>query len=189
MGGLLSFNAGSFTNSTYTFLTGTSVTNTFTSVTNLPTGYQVVYGSNSVYLQLISQLGPVSTSFTGTNAVITGGSTNFIVTVTNSAPVGSDSLVFTGTNGTNVSGSVGSTTITPQGSASVSNRFAFVGTNVAQGRTGGNYQSCRRNPASLATILGLAMATASTSYLTPTKLIGARHFRGPIPFRSRQREQ
>ncbi|MFZ0435497.1 MAG: autotransporter-associated beta strand repeat-containing protein, partial [Chthoniobacterales bacterium] len=139
LGGGLHFSTNAVLNaSTYIFLTnsGASFTNTFASVSNLPTGYQLVYGGKSVYLQLISQLGPVSTSFAGTNAVITGGSTNFTVTVTNSAPVGSDNLVFTGTSGTNVSGSLGSTTVAPQSSASFSNLFAFVGTNVGAGQQG-----------------------------------------------------
>jgi autotransporter-associated beta strand protein len=140
LGGVLNFTTNSaITASTYTFLTNSTGGfggTTFASTTNLPTGYQVVYTTNTVYLQLISQLGPISTSFSGTNAVITGGSTNFIVTVTNSAPAGSGNLVFTGTNGINTTGSVGSTTVTPQSATSVSNVFAYNGTNVGEGKTG-----------------------------------------------------
>ncbi len=139
LGGLLSFNTGSFTNAIYTFLSATNgYSGTFASTNNLPTGYQVVYASNSVYLQLISKLGPITTSFApgGTNAVITGGSTNFIVTVTNSAPTGSDNLVFTGTNSGNTTGTLGSTTVAPQGSTNISGVFAFNGTNVGSNQMG-----------------------------------------------------
>jgi autotransporter-associated beta strand protein len=140
LGGVLNFTTNStLTASSYTFLTNSTGGfggTTFASTTNLPTGYQVVYTTNSVYLQLISQLGPISTSFSGTNAVITGGSTNFIVTVTNSAPAGSGNLVFTGTNGINTTGSVGSTTVTPQSATSVSNVFAYNGTTVGSNQTG-----------------------------------------------------
>jgi T5SS/PEP-CTERM-associated repeat protein len=139
-GGLLNFDASSLSGSTYTFLSNTNgkITGSFTSTNNLPTGYQVVYGSNSVYLELISQLGPISTSFApgGTNAVITGGSTNFTVTVTNSAPAGGGDLVFTGTHGTNVSGSVGSTSLAASTATNITGVFAFTGTNVGTNQQG-----------------------------------------------------
>jgi T5SS/PEP-CTERM-associated repeat protein len=137
-GGLLNFDASSLSGSTYTFLSNTNgtITGSFASITNLPTGYQVVYGSNSVYLELNATLGPVTTTFTGTNAVITGGSTNFTVTVTNSAPVGGGDLVFTGTHGTNVSGSVGSTSLAASTATNITGVFAFTGTNVGTNQQG-----------------------------------------------------
>jgi len=138
-GGILNFDATSLTGSTYTFLSDTNgrISGSFTTTNHLPTGYQIVYSSNSVYLELNPSLGPVTTSFDGgTNAIITGGSTNFTVTVTNTAPSGGGDLVFTGTNGTNVTGSIGSTSLAASTSTNIMGVFAFTGTNVGTNQLG-----------------------------------------------------
>jgi T5SS/PEP-CTERM-associated repeat protein len=139
-GGILNFDASSLTGSTYIFLSDTNgrISGSFTTTNNLPTGYQIVYSSNSVYLELNPTLGPVTTSFDGgTNAIITGGSTNFTVTVTNTAPSGGGDLVFTGTNGSaNVSGSIGSTSLAASTSTNITGVFAFAGTNVGTNQQG-----------------------------------------------------
>jgi T5SS/PEP-CTERM-associated repeat protein len=137
-GGILNFNASSLSGSTYTFLSDTNgrISGSFTTTNNLPTGYELVYASNSVYLAEIAHLGPVTTSFSGTNAIITGGSTNFTVTVTNSAAAGAGSMDFTGTSGTNVSGSIGSTSLAASSATNIIGVFAFKGTNVGANQQG-----------------------------------------------------
>ena len=132
LGGTVNFTSlGTLTNAIYTFLmtTGT-VSGSFTNIANLPSDYQLVYGSNSVFLQEIANPGPITANFGGgTNAIITGGSTNILLSVTNTSPTGSANLIFTATNSTNTTGSIGSTTVTPQ-SGTNSSGLAYNGTNV-----------------------------------------------------------
>ena len=138
LGGTLNFSTNAtLTSTTYTFLTYTgSLSGTFATTNALPTGYQLVYGTNSVYLQALAGLGPITTSFGGgTNAIITGGSTNFFVGVTNTAAAGAANMVFTGTTVTNTTGSIGSTTLSPQTGTNVTG-LAFNGANVGLNQTG-----------------------------------------------------
>ncbi|MFZ0616988.1 MAG: autotransporter-associated beta strand repeat-containing protein, partial [Chthoniobacterales bacterium] len=138
LGGALNFSTNAvLTNSTYTFLTFTgSLSGTFSTTNALPTGYQLVYGSNSVYIHALTGLGPITTTFGGgTNAIITGGITNFLVGVTNTAADGSANMVFNATNASNTTGSIGSTTLTPQSGTNVGG-LGYNGTNVGLNQIG-----------------------------------------------------
>jgi len=136
LGGTISFSASGLTNSSYTFLTDTNgYSGTFSQITNLPSNYQLIYGSNSVYLQsAVSLLGTLTTSFAGTNAVITGGTTNFLVGLSNNSSSGD--FVFNATNGSNTAGVIGSTTLSI-GSATNAVGLSFTGTTVGTNQAGG----------------------------------------------------
>ena len=137
LGGTIDFSTNAaLTNSTYTFLTYTGTrTGAFTTTNNLPSGYGIYYGSNSVYLQVLANMAIVTNTFAGTNAIITGGSTNFSVVVTNSIGTNGVPLVFTGSAGTNVTGSIGSSTVSPQGSGTFSG-FTFSNNTVGLNQQG-----------------------------------------------------
>ena len=137
LGGTINFSTNAtLTSTTYTFLTYTgTLSGTFSTTNALPAGYQVIYGTNSVYLQALAGLGPITTTFGGTNAIITGGSTNFLVGVTNTAAAGAANMVFTGTTVTNTTGSIGSTTVTPQSGTNVSG-LSYTGATVGSNQTG-----------------------------------------------------
>jgi T5SS/PEP-CTERM-associated repeat protein/autotransporter-associated beta strand protein len=137
LGGTLSFTTNSvLTGSLYTFLTDTNgtITGTFSATNGIPAGYQVVYTSNSVYLTVAgSPFTNAQAVFAGTNSMITGGSTNFLISLSNSALAGN--FVFTGTNGSNTAGSIGSTTLTAQTATNTAG-LSFTGTNVGAAQTG-----------------------------------------------------
>lgn len=65
LAGTLSFGTNApLTGSTYVFLTSSNaIAGTFDSTNNLPSGYQLIYGSNSVYLLLIAPPVPVYPDF------------------------------------------------------------------------------------------------------------------------------
>jgi T5SS/PEP-CTERM-associated repeat protein len=121
------------TNGLYTFLTSTgTISGAFSSTNNLPTGYQLFYGSNSIYIQQVAGL----TLGDSTNSIITGGTTNITVPITNSAYTGGAPLVFTGTSGTNLTGSIGSTTLSASSSTNVGG-LTYTSTNI--GTNTGSY--------------------------------------------------
>ena len=138
-GGNLVFSTNAaLTSGYYTFMTNSSTgafSSSFNGTNNLPSGYAVVYTTNTTALQQLAVLGSITTSFVGTNAIITGGSAAFTVGVSNSAFAGGQSLDFTGTSSNNTIGTIGSTTVTAQAATNVSG-FSFNGTNVGATQTG-----------------------------------------------------
>ena len=138
-GGNLTFSTNAaLTSGYYTFMTNSSTgafSSSFNGTNNLPSGYAVVYTTNTTALQQLAVLGSITTSFVGTNAIITGGSAAFTVGVSNSAFAGGQSLDFYGTSSSNTTGYFGYTTVTAQASTNVSG-FSFNGTNVGAAQTG-----------------------------------------------------
>ena len=97
--------------------------------------FSITSSNNALWLNYVaaapsnSVLGLLGISFAnGTNAIITGGSNAFTVSVTN-GPGANSALTFTGTNGSNVSGSIASTTVAA-GATTNAAGLAYTGIDV-----------------------------------------------------------
>ena len=123
------------TGALYPLLTaGTTLSGIFTSINNLPDGYEVFYGDNNTVFLKRSAAPPFSAAalLSSGESLITGGSLPFDVAVVNS---GSASLSFTATNGTSTTGSVGSTTVNGGDSTNAAG-LSFNGTTVGANQSG-----------------------------------------------------
>jgi T5SS/PEP-CTERM-associated repeat protein len=130
-------NAVALTADIYTILdySGT-LTGTFAATNNLPANYAMVYDPTNTLIFLektgVKDFGlPI---FFGTNAVITGGGTNFGILVNNTT---ASSISFSATNGLNTVGSVASNTVAAS-NVTVAQGLSYTGTNVGPNQVG-NY--------------------------------------------------
>jgi autotransporter-associated beta strand protein len=95
-------------------------------------------GDVAIYLQRKSEIGAITPTFAGTNAIIRGGTAAFTFTVRNATPTGGANLTITSaTAGTNVVGTVNTGTINlaPQATSGALSGFSFT-SNVTGTQTG-----------------------------------------------------
>ena len=81
-------------------------------------------------------IGTITSAFSGTNAIITGGSTNFNVSVANSAVAGSDSLNASAAAASNTIGSITGITAAAGATSSNYSGLSYNGTTVGTNKTG-----------------------------------------------------
>ena len=117
----------------YKLLSGSSLTGTFSTVTGLSSLYALKYGTltaNQLDAQHKATIGTI-TATPASSSIITGGSTDFSITVDNSAPTDSATLSFSATSSTGTIGSVtGPVSVAPQATSSSQAGLSYNGTNV-----------------------------------------------------------
>ena len=119
----------------YKLVSGSSLTNTFGTVTGLDSNYLLKYGTvtaNELDAQHKATFGTV-TATVSTNAIITGGTTGISFLVNNSAVTNSAALSFSATGGSGVTGSASGTANAQAGSGSVTG-LTFTGSGVGSNK-------------------------------------------------------
>lgn len=118
----------------YRLVSYTAQTGTFSSVTGLASGYQLVYGATELGVQQQGVLGAVTVTQPAA-PIIVGGSAGFTYTVANANASGGASLAFTGTGGIDVVGS-SSGTASAAGTSGGVGGLSFTSMTSGTGRTG-----------------------------------------------------
>ncbi len=123
----------------YKLVSGSSLSGTFGTVTGLNSNYVLRYGTvtaNQLDAQRKATIGAI-TATPAAAAIITGGSTAFGVTVSNTAPTDSSNLAFSAVSGSNTTGSItGPVSVAPGATSGSTSGLSFNGTTVGAGQSG-----------------------------------------------------